>query len=337
MRLANALIGFWWVRGHFAEGRERLATFLAIGRKGATGGSGPAWAALASALSGAVHLATGQGDFAAARALLEQSVAICRETGNKEGLIESTHRLGLVAQLQGDTETARTLYQESVAVCREIGNVWDTGWSLGNLGDLALDEGDLATARARYEESMGVWREVGSRDGLAGTLRNLGHLACQEGDDATARTRYEESLAVWRAMGNKSGIASSLRSLGDLACDSADFAVARTLYEQSLTTSWDIGSQRGPADGLEAFANLAAAQGQPERALCLAGAAAALRDPTTSRQVSAAQRTLKRRLEESHQALGEAAAAAQRARGHAMLPEEAIRYALEESETAVPR
>jgi Tetratricopeptide repeat len=53
-------------------------------------------AARATALKGAGTLAWNQGDYPAARPLLEESVAMWREVGNKQGLAHALLALGVV-------------------------------------------------------------------------------------------------------------------------------------------------------------------------------------------------------------------------------------------------
>jgi hypothetical protein len=73
LRLAAALWRFWLVHGHLREGRRWLAAVLA-------GSRGALPAVQAPALSGAGALAEDQGDYAAARAFFEASLALRRES-----------------------------------------------------------------------------------------------------------------------------------------------------------------------------------------------------------------------------------------------------------------
>src|SRR5205823_6582674 len=96
LRLGEALVGFWDLRGYLEEGREHLAGLLALpGAEGRT-------AARARALQGAGWLASHQGDYAAGRPLLEESLTIFRELGLKQGVAASLGRLGSMARDQGD-------------------------------------------------------------------------------------------------------------------------------------------------------------------------------------------------------------------------------------------
>src|SRR5262249_22123248 len=79
LRLAGALCQFWLMRGHLREGQERLARLLGLAE------ASPHTAVRAKALRRAGHLADNLGDYAAAHAFFEESLAIWRALGEKGG------------------------------------------------------------------------------------------------------------------------------------------------------------------------------------------------------------------------------------------------------------
>jgi non-specific serine/threonine protein kinase len=122
-----------------------------------------------------------QGDFAAARALFEESLAISRELGNRIGIGDSLNNLGMVAHDQGDYPTARMLFEEDLAIGRELRDRSEIARSLNNLGNLANSQGDYPTARMLFEEDLEIGREQGNRrlivfalEGLASAVAALG-------------------------------------------------------------------------------------------------------------------------------------------------------------------
>jgi hypothetical protein len=59
-------------------------------------------------------------DIATARPIIEESVALFREVGNKAWLIGALNQLGLVAWLEGDYVQAGRLFEEGLGLCREL-------------------------------------------------------------------------------------------------------------------------------------------------------------------------------------------------------------------------
>jgi predicted ATPase/class 3 adenylate cyclase len=327
LRLGGALWWFWMVRGYLGEGRERLAGALALpGSEGRT-------AARGRALNGAGALAHHQGDFEGARALYEESLAIFRQLGYQLGISELLNNLGILARYQGDYEGARVLYEESLAIKRQLGHQQGIAASLGNLGIVAFEQGDYEPARAFCEESLAIFRQLGHRQGISQSLNILATVARYQGDYEGAGALYEESLAISRQLGHQWGIAHSLDGLGHVTSDQGDYAAARALYEESLAIFRQLGDQRGIALALDGLAALAAAhQGQPERAARLSGAAEALREAVGAPLSPHERAEYHRHVAATRAALGEEAFAAAWEAGRALSLEQAVAYALDETQ-----
>src|SRR5205823_14696978 len=86
-RLVAALWRFWYVRGYLNEGRRWMEAALAPEK--------PLPAGLrAKVCYGAAALATNQGDYTQAIDLSNESLALCRESGDKEGIANALDTLG---------------------------------------------------------------------------------------------------------------------------------------------------------------------------------------------------------------------------------------------------
>ena len=137
----------------------------------------------------------------------------------------------------------------------------------------------------------------------------------------------EESVARFRAFNDRQYLALALHRGGDLACADGDSGAAYRAYHESLTLAVEAGVSDQVLYALEGFAMLAAAQAQPERALHLAGAAAAMRDTAGNPRKPAERARLERALAVARLALGSAAEAAWQ-RGRRMSAQEAVDFAL---------
>jgi predicted ATPase/transcriptional regulator with XRE-family HTH domain len=322
LRLVGALSWFWMVRGHLFEGRERLAALLALP------GTAALPAARAKALETAGTFAFYQRDYAAARSLQEECLAIRRRLGDRAGILSALANLGQTVSQQGDRTAARALYTESLGLSRELGYLPGVCTALHCLGMLAHEQGDHAAARALYEQSLAVSKELGHGNGIAVTLHHLGLLAEDGGEYAEARSLYAQSLGMRREQGDRRGVAQSLLHLGSVAMAQGEYAAAHSLLAESLAVERDLGAKAGIARVLERCGALAAAQEQPERALRLAGAAAALRVAIGAPLPLEGQAQLDARLAGPRHALGEEAAGAAWAAGQAMEVDQAIADAL---------
>jgi tetratricopeptide (TPR) repeat protein len=255
LRLSGALSVFWQTRGHVSEGRAGSAAALSrLGTQERT-------KARADALSGAGILAHMQGDYAPARSLFEETLALQREIGDKSGIAVSFMNLGIVASDQGEYDSARSLYEESMALHQELGDKHGMAASLVNLGIVARQQGDTTSARSLYEQGLALQREFGDRRGMANSLNNLGNLARTQGNYALARSFFEESLAVQREIGNKQGMANALMNLGTVAGEQSDHASARSLFEEGLALQQELGDKRGITMSFMNLGSVASDQG----------------------------------------------------------------------------
>jgi tetratricopeptide (TPR) repeat protein len=257
-------------------------------------------------------------------------VTIWRELGGKRGLAAALQILGVVME-RPDRAAARSLLEESLAIWRDLNEPGGVAQSLYFLGSLAHQEGDFAAARSFFEESLAIWRQLGRQSNVARPLSGLGRVALSQGDTATARALLEESLEIRRQFGRSDGgyiWCQSLLGLAVLA--ERDEGRAMALFKESLERGREVGSSWASPAGLEGLARVAAMQGQSHRAARLFGAAACRNapfgllmtyDPTSYEQLASTVRA----------ALGEEAFAAAWEEGQAMTLEQAIEYALAET------
>lgn len=364
LRIASVLWWFWYVRGYFYEGRGWLARVLAEANaqahiptraKALLGAGVLAYSQgdyaearrlyeeslalrrelgdkqnIAASLNNLAVLAYEQGDYAEARTLHEESLALRRELGDKQSIAASLNNLGLVAHLQDDYKAARTFQEESLGLFREVGDKHGIAYSLFNLGNVSYAQGDNAEARPLLEESLGLRREMGDKAGMAYSLMGLGCVALTQGDNAAARTIQEESLALFREVEDKRGIAYSLHNLGNVVCAQEDYTTARSFLKESLALFRELGQQQGIAGSLEAFAALASVQKQAQRATRLWGAAEALREEIGTPLPPSQRVKYEGLVSETRADMNENAFAAAWAEGRAMTMEQAIEYAMEE-------
>ena len=272
LRLGAALFRFWEMHECFAEGRDSLAKLLKL----------PAAAvptkARARALFAAGALASGQGDYLLAHALIAESLEIARQSGDKQNAAVSLNALAIIARHRGDLSGARSLFQESLAIWRDMGDQKSVARSLSNVASIAKMQGDNAGAGSLYQEGLSIFRSIGDWTGVAWSMNYQGDVARDQGDSGAARALYEQGLEIFRQIDDRWGIAGTLADLGSLAAEQEDYPIATSMYCESIRLFQELGHQRGIARLLECFAGSAAAQFESERSLRLAGAAAALRN-----------------------------------------------------------
>ena len=171
-------------------------------------------------------------------------------------------------------------------------------------------QADYALARSLYEEGLSIFRELGDSTGMAWSLNYQGDVAHEQGEAAIARALYEQSLSLFRELGDKWGIAGCLVDLANLARDHGDYQTSRSHYVESMKLFQELGQKRGMARLLDCLACSAALQSKPERALRLAGAAAAMRRVLGAPLPLAEQARLEKTLDLARRSVPPAIAAA---------------------------
>src|SRR5262249_28888693 len=132
-RLAGPLWRFWWMRGHFGEGRRWLERALERAAEPAV---------RLGALWGAGSLAFYQSDYPRARAAWSEALALGRAIDSQVTVAQMLGRLGFVAREFGDYEQGVRLCEESLELSRRLGDKESIAQSLMSRAQVALGQGD---------------------------------------------------------------------------------------------------------------------------------------------------------------------------------------------------
>jgi predicted ATPase/class 3 adenylate cyclase len=326
LRLAGALWRFWWVRGHFYEGRRWLEEMLAQG-------SGVPAAVRIKALDGLAWLADEQGDLDRAQAAAEEGLMLSAEAEIEDSSLTASLRgtLGDVVRLRGDDERARELFEESVRLYREAGDRWGVAWTLGGLGNYFNNQGDYGRAKEIYEEGLALSRQLGIAELHGGYLISLGHVSLVEGDYERAAALNEEAANLLRERGRKGGLVFALDNLGWAALLQGNHDRAEALHRESLALCEELGDRYIGSVSLEGLACSLASRGEAKRAATLFGAAEALRE-VVGYQIAPSEKALREPyLTVARGSTKEAVWDEAWREGQKMTFEEAVSYALEEA------
>ena len=321
-RLANALWWFWYLRGHYGEGRTWLEQTLARDDRVSA-------VSRAKAFGRAGYLALIQNDFERAEKLSEEGVSLGRDLGEGHATAVSLLTLGYVALFGGDHGRAEALFRETLAVFGRLGSSRDVGWGLFGLGTLERYRGDHERAMTIFEEALALFEEAGDLELRAATIFNLGDISMLQGDHGRAKEIFEEDLTSSRGSGNKQGIMVSSSNLALIALFEGDHGLATELLRDGLALSRELGHKLDVVNCLEALAGAAGASGEDARAAHLWGAAEALREAIGSPPSSADRALVEPYLAEARSRTDEAAWLEAWTEGRSMAYEEAVSYALE--------
>ena len=325
LRLANALSYFWFVRGYWSEGRGWLEEALA-------GNAAALPEARAKALRVLANLEVEQGDYERAETSAEEALALYQGLGDQKGVSDSLGELGWVSLFRGDYERAEAPLEQSLAAARESDDAWSIARALNALAVLVGYRDDFERAEALWEESLALGRKLGDSERVRAVLLNMGYARADRGDFERAGALFEEGLAMSRESKDPNANSLALLGLGIVETRRGDYGRSKTLLEECLVLSRKLGSMVIFAEGLETLAEMAWASGGGPRAARLWGAADALRELTGSPWMPLERRLHEPYLADARTGMEEGDWRAAWEEGRAMTLEDAIAFALEDTE-----
>jgi DNA-binding SARP family transcriptional activator len=260
VQLAQALFGFFWVRGHWDDRVRVNQVALRVARRM---GDRAAQAQVLSDLSGGYWL---QGRYDQAMACRHESLAIFRELGDRLGQAFSLGNLALDYRWQGRYEEALACHAESLAIFRELGDRRGQAIGLGNLGVVYERQGRYEQALASLGASLAIFRELGDRDEEADCLNDLGVVHRRQGRHEDALACHEVSLAIFQELGDRDGEADCLYNLGVVHRLQGRYEESLAILQDGLAVRQELGYRRGQAESLRELGTTLRELRRPEEA-----------------------------------------------------------------------
>ena len=253
------------------------------------------------------ELARKSGDYVETEEWLAAARTHFEQARDRLGQGRVLHIAGIVATVRGDFAAARADMEESLAIRREFDDKPSMGALYSNLAIAAEYEGDLERWRSLHEKGLALRIEAGDTAGIAVSRMNLGLALKAAGRLDEARAQMEESLQVRREIGDPRMIALGEHNLGLLTREEGDYGETQKLFADALRVQRDQGDKWALAYMLEDVAVLAVLKGEPGVALRFAGAGSALREEIRAPRGPAVQEELAAQLAPAREALGERA------------------------------
>ncbi len=257
-RMAGALQPFWFARGYWSEGRRWLEESLAMD-SGATLDR----AVQAKALYGAGVLARFQGDFARARMLCEQSLALYRALADQTGALKALVQLSRITDFQDDQTAKNAFLAEAASL---IETLPDSVVKADAYTDMVIAMEGTSTNQSPPEaahylnESERIHRALNNKAGLAFSVLHQANLALLDGDYTLAASRFDEAERLIMELGDNRLLSRLAMSRLSLDLREGDFAAARHRLENVLQQAINRGDHHMPS-GLPILAVILHKQG----------------------------------------------------------------------------
>ncbi|MFF0268993.1 ATP-binding protein [Kribbella sp. NPDC004536] len=308
-RWIAALQRFWDITGQRREAHDWIQRVLAISRPPATSAvvAGlaaaseilqPADAQIAFELANqAAQLAAGLDDISRARAaravgmgsfwlqpeLVLPSLHEALERFGNDHRWETAVTLQCLAQAGNELAEVLNTGQQSVALFREVGDSVFAANTLFILAQRSMQAGVADNVHEWLVESQALADAVGSEQDQMHALVGFAQLAWLQADRAHATEIMEKCLPTLRRLGDQRCAGRALYMLGDHARELGHLARAEDLLCSCIDAVTHAGQSFVLVEALEALAAVLFAQGNPQRAAILLGAAHTAREAASGR------------------------------------------------------
>jgi tetratricopeptide (TPR) repeat protein len=152
-----------------------------------------------------------------------------------------------IAFEQEDYATARSLSEECLAISRPLEHRWGSAFALMLLGSIAGKEGQFDRAIALCQESTALSEILGNKRGAARSRLVIGLIACRQELFAEANTHFQSCLRIFRELGDKEGLCYTFEGMALLAALSDRFEYAVRLLSTAQTLRDSLGIPLPPS------------------------------------------------------------------------------------------
>lgn len=181
-----------------------------------------------------------QGRYSEAEPVLQQALALCRETPAGIHGVQVMNNLAALYAVQGKLGEAEKYYLSALQTAERLLAPDDgaLGASLNNLALLYKMQNNYAAALPLFQRALRIWMKVlGPQHPLVATsLNNIGAICHAEGKLTEADSLFRQSLAIKeKALGPQHPeVATILNNLAEVCLDEHRFAEAKPLLQRLL-------------------------------------------------------------------------------------------------------
>jgi predicted ATPase/class 3 adenylate cyclase len=335
LRMAGALSAYWFRCGWSAEGVNWISQALARAETlpQVAGEAGqPVMRLRLRAWHGIAILAY-LNDNPVALAAAKQCVALARPLGDERMLSISLAIAGWEEMTFGENAPALAAVEEALEIARRTADKYAEGIALIALAwyRLTVDK-DPDSARALEAESLVLLRRDEYSWGALQASFAPARGALLRGDHADARERFAKALPFFEKMGDEHRVNMIRSWLAHMDRREGHYPEAEAAYRRTVMLWQKLGHRGAIAHQLESFAFVAEARDRTERAARLFGAAESLREQIAMPMDPDERVEYDHQVESLRGRMDAKTFAAAWAEGRVLTMEQAISYAVSESE-----
>ena len=262
---------------------------------------------------------------------LQEAIAISRAIGDKQMLgssLSTYYTASTFIQLPGAEEAA----QEALKIFTEEPNdTFGLGMAHLNMARLYERRGDASEKEKYIGKLRMLVSEMPNSFQVSMLLMALGMDERMRGNYDSARKMFQEGREAFRRVHSKYFVQVMSSELAHVERQQGNLTEARSMYRETIRGWQDLGNRAAIAHELECFGFLSIAEEEPQAAVKLFAAAEALRERIQAPMTDYERVEYDRAVAQLRSMLAELKFNALWAAGRSMAMEQAIEYALKES------
>ncbi|MGC4105986.1 MAG: LuxR C-terminal-related transcriptional regulator [Thermomicrobiales bacterium] len=177
-----------------------------------------------------------------ATATLRTAVDLYRTTPDRWGLAMALYNQAEGHKAWGEFEAAFAAAEGSLAIARETGSGIAITAAVELMADLEIQRGNLFQAQVLAMESLHLAHEMGFRRSVTHSSIRLGIIALRIGDPVAARSSFQEAVEIAHVTGDVQSMAEALEGLGlsEVATHSPRRAMLLLASAEAIRAIWTI-------------------------------------------------------------------------------------------------
>ena len=176
----------------------------------------------------------------------------------------------------GDLGSARAGFERALELARRFGDQLMMARCANNLGNVAYYAGDHAGALHHYSQAARLFEQIGSLSGTAESWHNTAVVLREQGNLAAAQEAADKAMEAAERLGDPRTLGWTLGGRGETDAMQGDLRLGRARAQRAVELARENYDRLTEIDSMRVLAYIARRQGERERAVELAKAAASL-------------------------------------------------------------
>jgi DNA-binding SARP family transcriptional activator/Tfp pilus assembly protein PilF len=259
--LADALRGYFAIRGHAADGLALSTAALTAARAADDRRSEVA----VLVLRGLIYY--NLSDYERATTQLGVALEVNRQAPDPTAEAECLHNLGRVYSQLGRPHDSMHYHEQALAIAREIADEATEAREINYVGVALLSLGRIDRATACHQEALEISRRIGDRSIRLPALNGLGLAHWTAGRLIEAAECHRECVNICDRDGQRHQATAALVCLAETCCDLGHYEEAEACAREALERGQQLGERRLEAGALEVLATVHRRQARLEESL----------------------------------------------------------------------